>query len=86
MRRTHLRGRFCQPLDFVSRPSAETVPIWIIAPPHFFALAADKALGVQAVIAAVEPMELEFELPSIVRTSNHATLPKPIHDLTRLFR
>ena len=44
-------GRAIQSLDFVRCPEAKKVPLWIIAAPEILALATDRALGVQFIIA-----------------------------------
>jgi len=62
------------------------VALGIIAAPEFLALATDRALGLQIVIAAVEFMQFEPEPPVVVRASNHAVLPELLHDLMDLFR
>ncbi len=67
-------------MDFVRRPAAEAVSLRIIATPELLALAAHRALGVQIIIAALEPMEFEFERPVVVRTSGNAVLPELLHD------
>jgi hypothetical protein len=60
------------------------MPQRIIAAPKFLALAADGALGVQAVIAAVELVQFELKRPVVVRTSDHSVLPELLDDLMRL--
>jgi hypothetical protein len=79
-------GRAIQPLDFVRCPGAKTVPLRVIAAPELLALATDRALGVQIVIAAVEFMQSEPEPPVVVRASDHAVLPELLDDLLDLFR
>jgi hypothetical protein len=79
-------GQAIQSKDFVHCPAAKTVPLRVIAAPEFLALAADGALGVQIVIAAVEFMQSEPEPPVVVRASDHAVLPELLDDLMDLFR
>ncbi len=55
MRRANSRSRFCQFLNFVSRPSAKSVSQWVVAASESLALAANRAFGVQIVIATVQP-------------------------------
>ena len=78
-------GRVVQSMDFVCCPAAKTVPLRIIAAPEFLALATDRALGVQFIIAAVELMQFELERPVVVRASGHAILPELLHDPMRVF-
>ena len=78
-------GRVIQSMDFVRCPAAKTVPLRIIAAPEFLALATDRALGVQFIIAAVELMQFELERPVVVRASDHAVLPELLDDLMSLF-
>ena len=52
--------------------------------PEFLALATDRALGVQIIIAAVQLMQFELERPVVVRASDHAVLPELLHNLMRL--
>jgi len=85
MRRADLRYPFFQSLDFVRCAPAETVSLRIIAAPKFLALAADRALDSQIVIAAVKPTQFEFERSVVVGTSGNAVLPKLLHDLMGLF-
>src|ERR1043166_2819687 len=49
--------RYHQPSDFVRRPAAKTVPLRIVAPPHRLALAADRALRLQVIVAAVQLLQ-----------------------------
>ena len=72
-------------MDFVRCPAAKTVPLRIIAAPEFLALATDRALGVQSIIAAVEFMQSELERPVVVRASDHDIPPELLHDLMRFF-
>ena len=76
--------RAIQSLDFVHRPEAKKLPLRIITTPEFLVLTADRALGVQFVIAAVELMQFELEQPVVVRASNLALLPELFHDSMRL--
>ncbi len=85
LRRADPCGRFSHSLNFVSGPPAETVPIWIIAAPKFLALAADRALDAQIVIAALEPMQFELERRVVLGTSGNAVPPIFLHDLMSLF-
>ena len=85
MRRADLTYPFCQPLDFVRCPPPKTVPLRIIAAPKFLALAADRTLGTQIVIAAVKPTQFEFERSVVVGTSGKLVFPKLLHDLMGLF-
>jgi len=85
MRRADLPYPFFQSLDFVRCPPSKTVSLWIIAAPKFLALAADRTLGTQIVIAAVKPTQFEFEGSVVVGTSGNAVLPKLLHDLMGLF-
>jgi hypothetical protein len=62
------------------------VALRIIAAPEFLALATNRALGVQIVIAAVEFMQFELEQSVVVRASDHAILPELLDDLMDLFR
>ena len=57
----------------------------IVAASKFLSLAADRALGVQAVIAAAKLLQFQFEQPVIVRASDNPILPKLLHDPMRLF-
>ncbi len=86
MRCANLRSRFCQFLDFVFRPWAKSMPQRIIAASEFLSVAADQALGVKVVIAAVELMQFQLERSVVVRTPDRPVLPKQLHDLMRLFR
>ena len=86
MRRADLRDPFCDSLNFAKRPAAKPVPQRVVAAPEFFPFSAHDALGVQAVIAAVELMQFELERPVVVGASDHAVLPELLHDLMRLFR
>ncbi len=72
-------------LNFAGRPPAKPAPQRVIGASEFLLLAANRAYGVQAVIAAVELMELELEPPSIVRTSDNAVQPELLYYLMRLF-
>ena len=85
MRRADLRYPFCDSLNFAKRPPAKPMPQRIIAAPEFIPLSAHDALGVQAVIAAVELMQFELERPVVMRASDHAVLPELPHDLMGLF-
>jgi len=85
MRCAHLRNGFCHSFNFVPRPRAEAVPLRIVAAPKFLSLAADRALRVQAVIAAVKLLQFQFERPVVVRTPDNSILPKLLHDLILLF-
>jgi len=85
MRRADLRYPFCDSLNFANRPPAKPMPQRVVAAPEFIPLSAHDALGVQAVIAAVELMQFELERPVVVRASDHAVLPELLHDLMRLF-
>ena len=85
MRCSHLHNGFCHSFNFVRRPRAEAVPLRIVAAPKFLSLAADRALGVQAIIAAVKLLQFQFERPVIVRASDNSILPKLLHDLILLF-
>ena len=78
-------GRAIQSMDFVRCPAAKMVPLRIVAAPEFLALATDRALGVQIIIAAVELMQFELERPVVVRASDHAVLPELLEDLMSLF-
>ena len=71
-------------MDFVRCPAAKKAPLRIIAAPEFLALATDRALRVQSIIAAVEFMQFELERPVVVRASDRAVLPELIQDLMRL--
>jgi len=84
MRRANSRSRFCQFLNFVSRPSAKSVSQWVVAASESLALAANRALGVQIVIATVQPAQFQLERPIVVRTSDCTVLPELLHDLMRL--
>ena len=84
MRRADLRDPFCDSLNFAKRPPAKPVPQRVVAASEFIPLSADDALGVQAVIAAVELMQFELERPVVVRASDHAVLPELLHDPMRL--
>ena len=86
MRRAYLRDPCCDSLNFAERPPAKPMPQWVGAAPEVISLSAYDALGVQAVIAAVELMQFELERPVVVRASDHAVLPELLHDLMRLFR
>ena len=79
-------GRVVQAMDFVRRPEAKKVSLRIIAAPEFLALATDRALGVQFIIAAAEFMQFELEQPVVVRTSDLVVLPELLDDPMRLFR
>jgi hypothetical protein len=72
-------------MDFVGCPEAKPVPLRIIAASEFLMYAADRALGMQFIITAVEFMQLELERPVIVRTSDRTVLPELLHDLMRVF-
>ena len=85
MRCAHVRNGFGHLLNLVRRPGAKAVPLRVITASKFLSLAADRALGAQIVIAAVEFTELELERHGIVRTSDEPVLPKLLHDLMRLF-
>ena len=85
MRRADLRYPFFQSLDFVRCPPAEAVSLRIIAAPKFLALAADRALDSQIVIAAVKPTQFEFERSVVVGTSGKPVSPKLLDDLMGLF-
>ena len=85
MRRADLRYPFCDSLNFAKRPPAKPMPQRVVAAPEFIPLSAHDALGVQAVIAAVELMQFELERPVFMRASDHAVLPELLHDLMRLF-
>ena len=85
MRRADPRSPFFQSLDFVRCPPAKTVPSRIIAAPEFLALAANRAFGVQIVIATLEPVQFELERAVVVRASANAVLPELLHDLMGLF-
>ena len=61
------------------------MPLRIIAAPECLALATERALGVQIIIAAGEFMQFELERPVVVRASDHAVLPELLHDLMDLF-
>ena len=71
-------------MDFVRCPAAKKVPLRIIAAPKFLALATERALGVQIIIAAVELEQFEPERSVVVRASDHAVLPELLHNLMRL--
>jgi len=60
------------------------VPLRIIAAPERLALATERALGVQIIIAAVKFMQFEPERSVVVRASDYAVLPELLHDLMRL--
>ena len=85
MRRTYSRRRFCQVPDFISRPPAKRVSQWVVAASKSIALAANRALGVQIVIATVQPAQFQPERPIVLRTSDCTVLPELPHDLMRLF-
>ena len=85
MRCAHVRNGFGHLLNLGRRPGAKAVPLRVIAAPKFLSLPADRALGAQIVIAAVEFAQLELERHGIVRTSDEPVLPKLLHDLMRLF-
>jgi hypothetical protein len=76
-------GRAIQSMDFVHCPAAKMVPFRFLATSKLFAPAADRALGVQVVIAAVELMQFELEPPVVVRASDHAVPAELLHDLMR---
>ena len=78
-------GRAIQSMDFVRCPAAKMVPLRIVAAPEFLALATDRALGVQIIIAAVELMQFELERPVVVRASDHAVLPELLDDPMSFF-
>ena len=84
-RRADPPSPFFQSLDFVRSPPAKTVPSQIIAAPEFLALAANRTLGVQIVIATLEPVQFELERAIVVRASGNAVLPELLHDLIGLF-
>jgi hypothetical protein len=84
MRCAHFRRRFRQVLDFVGCPPSKSVPLRIIATPKFLLLAANPARGVQFVIATVQLVDLQFERPIVVRTSDKTVLPELLHDPMRL--
>jgi len=84
MRRAHSGRQFCQVLDLVSRPSAKSVSQWVVAASESLALAANRAFGVQIVIATVQPAQFQLERPIVVRTSDRTVLPELLHDLMRL--
>ena len=60
------------------------MPLRIITAAEFLALATDRALGVQIIIAAVELVQFELERPVVVRTPDLAVLPELLHDPMRL--
>jgi hypothetical protein len=84
-RRAPFSGRLLKSMDFVHRPGAKTGPLRVIAASQFLAPAAERALGMQRIIAAVEFMQFELEQPVVERASDRAVLPEPLHDLMRLF-
>ena len=86
MRCANLRSRFSQFLDFVFRPWAKSIPQRIIAASEFLSLAADQALGMKVVIAAVELVQFQLERSAVDRTPDRPVLPKPLHNLMSLFR
>jgi len=56
----------------------------IITAPKFLSLAANPALGMQIVIAAMQPVYFQLERRIVVRTSDKAVLPELLHDAMRL--
>jgi len=85
-RGARLISRAIQSVDFVGRPEAKKMAFRIIAAPEFLAFAADRALGVQFIIAAMQLVQLEFEQTVVVRTSDLAILPELLHDPVCLMR
>ncbi len=79
------RSRFCQFLNFVSRPPAKRVSQWVVAASQSLTLAANRAFGVQIVIATMQPVQSQLERPIVVGTSDQTVLPELFHDLMGLF-